>query len=216
MNCENRRAHNDVISFSFQADETNPVAAPVLTTDVAAGREAAKAEGAAISAIDAKAQLGEVDFEDFLKLGRTFRQFKGVVPGSVPTTVIDSRDSVFIFLEWLSRGPGRTHDGSNVRARARDFLQNTIDRDQIAHWERDRDGSCSKKRKTIPCRCGGQVPGMPGTLSAKEIEDTLEKFAMHEKIVEVMMDDERASPQLILDDLSNTADKCPPGLTALR
>lgn len=104
---------------------------PALDTDVRAGREAARAAGGDISAIDARAQSGDVSFDDFLKIGRTFKQFKG------------------------------------------------------------------------------RVPGMPGTLTDKEIEDALAKFAKHETIVGAMSDDEKADPQLVLDDLDDTDNKCP-------
>ena len=55
----------------------------------------------------------------------------------------------------------------------------------------------------------GKVPGMPGALTDKEIADTLEKFAVHEAIVTAMSADERADPQLVLDDLDDTDNKCP-------
>jgi hypothetical protein len=100
-------------------------------TDVAAGREAARAAGASITDIDSRAQAGDVTFEDFLKVGRTFRQMKG------------------------------------------------------------------------------NMPGMPGQLTQKQIDDTLEKFDLHEKIVEAMSPDEKGDPQLVLDDLKNTENQLP-------
>jgi len=47
----------------------------------------------------------------------------------------------------------------------------------------------------------GKMPGLPGDLSAKQIAETREKFAQHEKIVEVMMEDELNDPQLLMEDL---------------
>lgn len=47
----------------------------------------------------------------------------------------------------------------------------------------------------------GKMPGLPGDLSDKQIAETREKFAQHEKIVEVMMDDELKDPALLMDDL---------------
>merc|ERR1719163_953898 len=47
----------------------------------------------------------------------------------------------------------------------------------------------------------GKMPGLPGDLSDKQIAETREKFAQHEKIVEVMMDDELEDPALLMDDL---------------
>ncbi len=62
----------------------------VRSTDVAAGRAAAKKESGVISDIDQRAQSGDVSFEDFLKIGRTFKQFKGKVPG-MPGTLTDDQ-----------------------------------------------------------------------------------------------------------------------------
>lgn len=53
----------------------------------------------------------------------------------------------------------------------------------------------------------GKIPG--GQLSAQQIDDTFQKIEKHEKIVLAMTDEERANPQLILDDLENIAEKCP-------
>mmetsp|Transcript_33199 Transcript_33199/g.107844 ORF Transcript_33199/g.107844 Transcript_33199/m.107844 type:complete len:239 (-) Transcript_33199:44-760(-) len=97
----------------------------------AAGTGAARAAGASITDIDSRAQAGDVTFEDFLKVGRTFRQMKG------------------------------------------------------------------------------NMPGMPGQLTQKQIDDTLEKFDLHEKIVEAMSPDEKGDPQLVLDDLKNTENQLP-------
>ena len=47
---------------------------------------------------------------------------------------------------------------------------------------------------------GKSVPGMP-TLSATQLLEAKEKFEKHEKIVEVMMDDERQTPELLMEDL---------------
>ena len=103
----------------------------VRSTDVAAGREAAKKESGVISDIDKRAQSGDVSFEDFLKVGRTFKQM------------------------------------------------------------------------------GGKVPGMPGTLTDDQVQETLKKFEIHEKIVNAMTDKERADPQIMLDDVENTDENCP-------
>jgi len=101
------------------------------SSDVAAGRAAARAEAGAITDLDARAQTGDVTFDDFLKVGRTFKQFNG------------------------------------------------------------------------------RVPGMPGTLTEDQISETLAKFAVHEKIVGAMSDEERRDPQLMLDDVANTDENCP-------
>lgn len=103
--------------------------APPTRTSVAAGREAARALD--IASVDERAKTGDVSFDDFLKVGRTFKQY------------------------------------------------------------------------------GGKVPGMPGALTPKQIDETLAKFAKHEKIVLAMTDEERSDPQLVLDDLENTEQKCP-------
>jgi len=50
-------------------------------------------------------------------------------------------------------------------------------------------------------KMGGNMPGLPGELSSAQIEETREKFIKHEKIVEVMLDEELADPSLLLDDL---------------
>merc|ERR1719201_1079131 len=47
---------------------------------------------------------------------------------------------------------------------------------------------------------GKQVPGMP-EMSAKQLLETREKFTMHEKIVEVMLDEEREDAELVINDL---------------
>jgi len=47
----------------------------------------------------------------------------------------------------------------------------------------------------------GKMPGLPGDLSEKQITETREKFEQHAKIVEVMMEDEKEDPQLLMDDL---------------
>merc|ERR1719217_2056256 len=88
-------------------------------------------EAVVISDIDKRAQSGDVSFEDFLKVGRTFKQM------------------------------------------------------------------------------GGKVPGMPGTLTDDQVQETLKKFEIHEKIVNAMTDKERADPQIMLDDVENTDENCP-------
>jgi len=50
-------------------------------------------------------------------------------------------------------------------------------------------------------KMGDNVGSLPGQLSAKEVLETREKFAKHEKIVEIMLEDERLDPQLLIDDL---------------
>merc|ERR1712216_761283 len=47
-------------------------------------------ESGVISDIDKRAQSGDVSFRDFLKIGRTFKQFKGKVPG-MPGTLTDDQ-----------------------------------------------------------------------------------------------------------------------------
>lgn len=47
----------------------------------------------------------------------------------------------------------------------------------------------------------GKMPGLPGDLNEKQIAETREKFAQHEKIVEVMMEDELQDPQLLMEDI---------------
>lgn len=110
-------------------DEQTPKKPQLSTTDVAAGRAAASASRDVVADIDARAKTGDVTFDDFLKVGRTFRAM------------------------------------------------------------------------------GGKVPG--GELTALQIEETLEKFEKHEKIVKAMTKEERANPQLVLDDLENIQEKCP-------
>lgn len=56
---------------------------------------------------------------------------------------------------------------------------------------------------------GGKMPGMPGTLTDAQIKETTAKFRKHEKIVNIMFAEERADPQLMFDDLADTANKCP-------
>merc|ERR1711990_258129 len=56
---------------------------------------------------------------------------------------------------------------------------------------------------------GGKVPGMPGTLTDDQVQETLKKFEIHEKIVNAMTDKERADPQIMLDDVENTDENCP-------
>jgi signal recognition particle GTPase len=58
------------------------------------------------------------------------------------------------------------------------------------------------------------IPGMP-KLSATELAETKAKFAAHEQIVEVMMDDERADPSLLIDDLKEGASKPGPRIQRL-
>jgi hypothetical protein len=45
-----------------------------------------------------------------------------------------------------------------------------------------------------------QLPGMP-TLTPAQMAETREKFEKHAKICEVMLDDERAAPSMLIDDL---------------
>ncbi len=55
----------------------------------------------------------------------------------------------------------------------------------------------------------GNVPGMPKRLSASEIAETKQKFLKHEKIVQAMTPEELANPQLMVEDLRDTVNKCP-------
>jgi signal recognition particle GTPase len=47
---------------------------------------------------------------------------------------------------------------------------------------------------------GKQIPGMP-KLSAKELLETQERFSKHEKIVDVMLEEERNNPELLVAEL---------------
>lgn len=47
---------------------------------------------------------------------------------------------------------------------------------------------------------GKSIPGMP-KLSEAQMLETKQKFERHSKIVEVMLDEERADPQLLMEDL---------------
>merc|ERR1719164_173026 len=49
----------------------------------------------------------------------------------------------------------------------------------------------------------------PGQLSAAQIQETKAKFAKHEKIVAKMTQEERTDPQIMFDDLKDTANACP-------
>ena len=49
---------------------------------------------------------------------------------------------------------------------------------------------------------GKSIPGMP-TLTDAQLAETRQKFERHEKIVEVMLEDERANPELLLEDLKS-------------
>jgi len=51
---------------------------------------------------------------------------------------------------------------------------------------------------------GQQLPGMP-TLTPAQLAETKEKFEKHEKIVEVMLDDEKKDPSLLMEDLKEGA-----------
>lgn len=49
-----------------------------------------------------------------------------------------------------------------------------------------------------------QLPGMP-TLTPAQMAETKEKFEKHAKIVEVMLDDEKADPEMLMEDLKTGA-----------
>ena len=49
---------------------------------------------------------------------------------------------------------------------------------------------------------GKNIPGMPA-LSDAELAETRQKFERHEAIVEVMLEDERADPQILIEDLKS-------------
>lgn len=122
----------------FDSKETpQPEEGMISTTDVEAGRAAARSKKDVVAAIDARAQSGAVTFDDFLEMGRMFKA------------------------------------------------------------------------------TGGRMKGMPGKLTASQIEDTLAKFAIHEKIVKAMLDEERADPQLLMDDLKGIAESKAPRVQRL-
>jgi len=50
-------------------------------------------------------------------------------------------------------------------------------------------------------RMDGSMPGLPGQLSVAQIEETRDKIEKHQKIVNVMLDEEREQPQMLIDDL---------------
>ena len=56
---------------------------------------------------------------------------------------------------------------------------------------------------------GNAMPGLPGQLSAAQIQETKAKFKKHEKIVAKMTEEERTDPQIMFDDLKDTANACP-------
>uniref|UniRef100_A0A7S4B2W5 Signal recognition particle SRP54 subunit M-domain domain-containing protein n=1 Tax=Chrysotila carterae TaxID=13221 RepID=A0A7S4B2W5_CHRCT len=47
----------------------------------------------------------------------------------------------------------------------------------------------------------GKMPGMPGKLTESQIAETRSKFEKHKKIVDVMLDEEKADPVLLIEDL---------------
>ena len=52
-------------------------------------------------------------------------------------------------------------------------------------------------------KLGGKgIPGMP-TLTDAQLAETKQKFLKHEKIVEVMLEDERANPEMLIEDLKS-------------
>jgi len=60
----------------------------------------------------------------------------------------------------------------------------------------------SKAFVTLDGREGGLSGAvLPGKLSDAELAETRQKILKHEKIVEVMLDEERTNPQLLVDDL---------------
>lgn len=61
---------------------------------------------------------------------------------------------------------------------------------------------------------GKQVPGMP-QLSASQLLETREKFQKHEKIVNVMLDEERDNVDLLMDDLKKGGTKPGPRVQRL-
>lgn len=50
-------------------------------------------------------------------------------------------------------------------------------------------------------KMGDNMGALPAQMSAKEVIETREKFVKHEKIVEIMLEDEKLNPQLLIDDL---------------
>lgn len=56
---------------------------------------------------------------------------------------------------------------------------------------------------------------LPGKLTAAELAETREKIVKHEKIVEVMLEEERKDPSLLVDDLKEGSSKPGPRLQRL-
>jgi len=50
-------------------------------------------------------------------------------------------------------------------------------------------------------KVGGMSAALPGQLTDAEIAETRQKIAKHEKIVDVMLEEERLSPQLLVEDV---------------
>jgi len=61
----------------------------------------------------------------------------------------------------------------------------------------------------------GSMPGVAGKLSAAQISETREKIEKHQKIVDVMVEDELNDPQLLIEDLKAGGSKPGPRLQRL-
>jgi signal recognition particle GTPase len=61
---------------------------------------------------------------------------------------------------------------------------------------------------------GRNIPGMP-TLTPAQLAETKEKFERHESIVDVMLDEERSDPQLLLEDMKGGGSKPGPRIQRL-
>uniref|UniRef100_A0A7S0P5R3 Signal recognition particle SRP54 subunit M-domain domain-containing protein n=1 Tax=Calcidiscus leptoporus TaxID=127549 RepID=A0A7S0P5R3_9EUKA len=64
-------------------------------------------------------------------------------------------------------------------------------------------------------RMDGSMPGLPGQLSVAQIEETRDKIEKHQKIVNVMLDEEREQPQMLIDDLKAGGSKPGPRMQRL-
>merc|ERR1719392_141687 len=62
---------------------------------------------------------------------------------------------------------------------------------------------------------GGKMDGLPADLTFEQLKETREKFARHEKIVEVMLEDERDDPELLIEDLQAGGSKPGPRIQRL-
>lgn len=64
-------------------------------------------------------------------------------------------------------------------------------------------------------KLGNDMPGVMGTMSEKQLEEVREKFAKHEQIVEVMLEDELNDPEILMEDLKAGASVAGPRIQRL-